>query len=97
MIAMNKRINLDNLKDLKIKKEEWKEPIEKFVKGAIKQEAEVYSDGVTIEIIDKINKLNLFYIIYDQNVVVYSDKGKPLGAYDITINYERMLQLIKEN
>lgn len=93
---MHKEITLNNLNDLKIKKEDWKDIIEKFVKDAIKHEAKVVSDGVTVEIIDKGNALNLFYIMYDQNITVYSSKGKPLGAFPITISYDKILQVIAE-
>ena len=93
---MHKEITLNNLNDLKIKKEDWKDIIEKFVKDAIKHEAKVVSDGVTVEIIDKGNTLNLFYIMYDQNITVYSGKGKPLGAFPIAISYDKILQVIAE-
>lgn len=93
---MPKEITLKNLSGLKIKKEDWKEIIEKFITDVLKHEAKVFSDGVTIEIVDKENKLNLFYIMYDQNITVYSEKGKPLGAFPITISYDKILQVIAE-
>lgn len=92
-----KEIKLDNLKDLNIKKADWKEVIEKFITDAIKHDAQVLFEDDIIEIIDKTNKLDLCYTLYDQNIVVYAESGRPLGAYDITISYEVMLKLISED
>lgn len=93
---MVKEIKLDNLEQLNLK-EDWKESIERFIKDLIKHDAQILLEDDIIQIIDKTNSLELVYMLYDPNVVVYTDKGRPLGAYSITINYDKILQLIEAN
>lgn len=94
---MAKQITLKNLNTLKINDATLKEQIEKLLTDALKHEVSIEYEDETIDIIDSNNEMELLYILCDPNIVVYSSKGRPLGAYPITMTYETIIKLAKEN